>query len=60
MRNNVCAETVVRMTMLIVEQLSNKYMQLYKHKQYDPIRQGDLLVRELEEYVNIIKYGIYK
>ncbi|WP_244149201.1 hypothetical protein [Anoxybacillus pushchinoensis] len=30
LRNNVCAETVVRMTMLIVEQLSNKYMQLYK------------------------------
>ncbi|WP_253263550.1 hypothetical protein [Anoxybacillus sp. CHMUD] len=60
LRNNVCAETVVRMTMLIVEQLLNKYMQLYKRKQYDPIRQGDLLVRELEEYVNIIKYGIYK
>lgn len=60
LRDDVCVETVVRMTMLIVEQLSNKYMQLYKRKQYDPIRQGDLLVRELEEYVNIIKYGIYK
>nr|WP_244374880.1 TetR/AcrR family transcriptional regulator [Anoxybacillus flavithermus] len=60
LRDDVCVETVARMTMLIVEQLSNKYMQLYKHKQYDPIRQGDLLVRELEGYVNIIKYGIYK
>lgn len=60
LRDDVCVETVVRMTMLIVEQLSNKYMQLYKRKQYDPIRQGDLLVRELEEYVNIIKYGICK
>ncbi|MCG3083612.1 TetR/AcrR family transcriptional regulator [Anoxybacillus sp. LAT_35] len=60
LRDDVCVETVVRMTMLIVEQLSNKYMQLYKHKQYDPIRQGDLLVRELDEYVDVIKYGIYK
>lgn len=60
LRDDVCAETVVRMTMLIVEQLSNKYMQLYKNKQYNPIQQGDLLVQELDEYVNIIKYGIYK
>ncbi|AXM87727.1 TetR/AcrR family transcriptional regulator [Anoxybacillus ayderensis] len=60
LRDDVCAETVVRMTMLIVEQLSNKYMQLYKNKKYNPIQHGNLLVQELEEYVNIIKYGIYK
>ncbi|MGG6431907.1 TetR/AcrR family transcriptional regulator [Anoxybacillus sp. D401a] len=60
LRDDVCVETVVRMTMLIVEQLSNKYMQLYKNKQYHPIQHGDLVVQELDEYVNIIKYGIYK
>ncbi|WP_334110044.1 TetR/AcrR family transcriptional regulator [Anoxybacillus sp.] len=60
LRDDVCAETVVRMTMLIVEQLSNKYMQLYKNKRYNPIHHGDLVMQELDEYVNIIKYGIYK
>ncbi|WP_231563575.1 hypothetical protein [Anoxybacillus sp. KU2-6(11)] len=60
LRDGICADAVVRMMMMIIEQLSNKYMQLYKNKQHDPIQHGNLLVQELDEYVNIIKYGVYK
>jgi TetR/AcrR family transcriptional regulator len=60
LREDISVDTVIRMTMLIAEQLSNKYMALYKNKQMDVMNGMESLIRELNDYLKIIKYGIYK
>ncbi|QXJ40095.1 HTH-type transcriptional regulator QacR [Parageobacillus caldoxylosilyticus] len=60
LREDISVDTVIRMTMLIAEQLSNKYMAIYKNKQMDVMSGVESLIRELNEYLKIMKYGIYK
>jgi TetR/AcrR family transcriptional regulator len=60
LREDISVDTVIRMTMLIAEQLSNKYMAIYKNKQMDIMNGMESLIRELNEYLKIMKYGIYK
>ncbi|EZP77250.1 TetR family transcriptional regulator [Parageobacillus genomosp. 1] len=60
LREDISVDTVIRMTMLIAEQLSNKYLALYKNKQIDIINSTESMIRELNDYLKIVKYGIYK
>ncbi|WP_374720092.1 TetR/AcrR family transcriptional regulator [Parageobacillus toebii] len=60
LREDISADMVIRMTMFIAEQLSNKYMSLYKNKQIDIINMTESVIRELNDYLKIVKYGIYK
>jgi TetR/AcrR family transcriptional regulator len=60
LREDISADTVIRMTMCIVDQLSNKYLALYKNKQIDIMNSTEFMLRELNEYLKIVKYGIYK
>nr|WP_241762330.1 TetR/AcrR family transcriptional regulator [Anoxybacillus flavithermus] len=60
LREHICVDTVVRMTMMIVDQISNKYLQLYRSHSFDLVQQGNMLINELEDYMNIIKYGVYR
>ncbi|MGG3916950.1 TetR/AcrR family transcriptional regulator [Parageobacillus thermoglucosidasius] len=60
LREDISADTVIRMTMCIVDQLSNKYLALYKNKQMDIMNTTEFMLRELNEYLKIVKYGIYK
>jgi TetR/AcrR family transcriptional regulator len=60
LRDDISVDTVIRMTMFIVEQLSNKYLALYKNKQIDIMNSTESLLRELNDYLKIVKYGIYK
>ncbi len=60
LREDISVDTVIRMTMFIVEQLSNKYLALYKNKQIDIINNPESIIRELNDYLKIVKYGIYK
>lgn len=60
LRDDISVDTVIRMTMFIVEQLSNKYFVLYKNKQFDLKDHTEPLIRELNDYLKIVKYGIYK
>jgi TetR/AcrR family transcriptional regulator len=60
LREDISVDTVIHMTMLIAEQLSNKYMAIYKNKQMDVMSGVESLIRELNEYLKIMKYGIYK
>ncbi|MBY0123688.1 TetR/AcrR family transcriptional regulator [Bacillus sp. S/N-304-OC-R1] len=60
LREGVAAETVVNMTMFIVEQLGNKYRALQKANQYNFLDEPDPLVQELNDYLKIIKNGVYK
>ncbi|OAT73665.1 TetR/AcrR family transcriptional regulator [Parageobacillus thermoglucosidasius] len=60
LREDISVDTVIRMTMCIVDQLSNKYLALYKNKQIDIMNSTEFMLRELNEYLKIVKYGIYK
>jgi TetR/AcrR family transcriptional regulator len=60
LREDISVDTVIHMTMFIVEQLSNKYLALYKNKQIDIINNPESIIRELNDYLKIVKYGIYK
>ncbi|MED0704354.1 TetR/AcrR family transcriptional regulator, partial [Aeribacillus composti] len=59
-RDDISVDTVIRMTMFICEQLSNKYLTLYKNKQIDIAHILDSSIKELNDYLKIVKYGIYK
>ncbi|WP_044896077.1 TetR/AcrR family transcriptional regulator [Bacillus alveayuensis] len=60
LRDDISVDTVISMTMFIVEQLTNKYLALYKNKQFDIMNNTESLIRELNDYLKIVKYGIYK
>jgi TetR/AcrR family transcriptional regulator len=60
LREDISVDSVISMTMLISEQLSNKYMAIYKNKQMDVMSGMESLIKELNEYLKIMKYGIYK
>lgn len=60
LRDDISVDTVIRMTMFICEQLSNKYLTLYKNKQIDIAHILDSSIKELNDYLKIVKYGIYK
>jgi TetR/AcrR family transcriptional regulator len=60
LREDISVDSVISMTMLISEQLSNKYMAIYKNKQMDVMSGIESLIKELNEYLKIMKYGIYK
>jgi TetR/AcrR family transcriptional regulator len=60
LRDDISVDTVINMTMCIVDQLSNKYLALYKNKEIDIMHTTESLLRELNEYLKIVKYGIYK
>jgi len=60
LREGITADKVIKMTMFTCEQLGNKYQTLYKNKQYDFFSEPDPLVQELEDYLQIIEYGVYR
>lgn len=60
LREDISVDTVVKITMLISEQLATKYLTLYKNKPIDIAHIMDSSIKELNEYLEIIKYGIYK
>jgi len=60
LREDITADKVIEMTMFVTEQLSSKYQILYKNNQYDFFTEPDPAVQELNDYLKIIKYGVYK
>ncbi|KMY55367.1 TetR family transcriptional regulator [Bacillus sp. FJAT-27231] len=60
LRPGVTKERVIQMTAFIVEQLSAKYQTLQKNKQYNFFEDPELLMSELDAYLDIVKHGVYK
>lgn len=60
LREDITVDQVIEMTMFVSEQIGNKYQMLYKNKQYDFFKEPDPVVQELNDYLKIIKYGVYK
>jgi TetR/AcrR family transcriptional regulator len=60
LRDDVSVDTVIRMTMFIVEQLTNKYQALYRNKQFDFFNNPNPMIKELNDYLEIVKNGVYR
>lgn len=60
LRGGITVEKITNMTLLILEQLGNKYMNLYKLGQFDFLKNPEPLIKELDDYIDIIKNGVYK
>ena len=60
LRNGVSPDSVVRLTMAAVEDLSNRYWTMHKNGQFDLLRDPAPLIREMDEYFRIIRYGVCK
>lgn len=60
LRDGITVEKIINMTLLILEQLGNKYMNLYKLGQFDFLKNSEPLIKELDDYIDIIKNGVYK
>lgn len=56
----VSKERAIEFSMILLEGYSNKIMLNYKGKEMDLINNTEPLLKQLEEYIEIIKYGIYK
>ncbi|MGG3802567.1 TetR/AcrR family transcriptional regulator [Metabacillus fastidiosus] len=60
LRDGITVEKITNMTLLILEQLVNKYINLYKIGQFDFLKNPEPLIKELDDYIDIIKNGVYK
>lgn len=60
LRDGITVEKITNMTLLILEQLGNKYINLYKLGQFDFLKNPEPLIKELDDYIDIIKNGVYK
>ncbi|ANB60178.1 bacterial regulatory s, tetR family protein [Anoxybacillus amylolyticus] len=60
LRDDVSADTVLEMTMAIVDHVSQKYQKRYQRKPFDFLLHSDNIVKELDDYFRIMQYGIYK
>ncbi|MED4403670.1 TetR/AcrR family transcriptional regulator [Metabacillus fastidiosus] len=60
LRDGITVEKITNMTLLILEQLVNKYINLYKLGQFDFLKNPEPLIKELDDYIDIIKNGVYK
>jgi len=60
LRDDVDLDHVMNITMCTLEQLTNKYLALYKNKQYDFLENPEPMLKEFDAYIEIIKRGAYK
>lgn len=60
LRDDISLADVTNMIMLIMNQLSTKYQNLQKKKQFDYFANPTPVIKELDAYLKIVKYGIYK
>ncbi|KKB34073.1 TetR/AcrR family transcriptional regulator [Bacillus thermotolerans] len=60
LRPGVTKEKVIHMTSFIVDQLTAKYQVLYKKREFDLFNQPEPMMKELDDYLDIVKHGVYK
>ena len=59
-RKNVSIELIVNFTMNILEKLSDRYFMGYGEEETSLEKYYEDMVQELDEYIDVIKYGVYK
>jgi len=60
LRPDVTVDTVIEMTRMIVEKVSDKYMALYKSGTYDVLGDQSQLLHELDRYFDVIRRGVFR
>jgi TetR/AcrR family transcriptional regulator len=60
-KEGIDAQKAIELIMLCIDGLSNKYLRIYKDKPVDEIFNNvEPIMEEFNEYIEILKYGIYK
>jgi hypothetical protein len=60
LRIDINLDTAIEIMNLLFDQLTQKYLVLYKDKKSELIEKPEPLMEELDVYIDIIKHGIYK
>lgn len=60
LRDNISAEISANFTAAILERLSEKFFIMYSAGKIDLNNYCEAVMKELDEYIDIIKYGIFK
>jgi|HigsolmetaGSP11D_1036233.scaffolds.fasta_scaffold03254_2 AcrR family transcriptional regulator len=60
LRTGITMDTVIEMTRMIVEKITDKYMMMYKSGMYDVLGDQSQLLDELDRYFDVIRRGVYK
>lgn len=60
LRDNISAEISANFTATILERLSEKFFIMYSCGKIDLNNYCETVMKELDEYIDIIKYGIFK
>jgi TetR/AcrR family transcriptional regulator len=60
-RDDIDQEKAMELILFAMEGVSNKYLDLFKNMSYDEImRKMDTIIREYQDYMEILKYGVYR
>ncbi|TYS63664.1 TetR/AcrR family transcriptional regulator [Sutcliffiella horikoshii] len=57
LKNHASPEKVVNLTMLALEQITQKYIALYQNKRIEFEKLSEQMIPEIDEYIELIKYG---
>jgi AcrR family transcriptional regulator len=60
LQGDASPEKVMNLTMLALENVSKKYTELFESKQLDYLDILEQMMPEIDEYIDIIKYGVYR
>ena len=60
LRPGVSTDLVVEMTRMIVEKVTDKYMLMYKGREYDILGDQGPFLEELDDYFRIIRQGAFR
>lgn len=60
LRDSVSIEKAIEFSSLLFDQLSQKYLKLYVGKHDELLNDFSPLTKDIDSYIDLIKYGIYK
>lgn len=60
LRDRVSPDSVFRLAMAVIGDVSNRYWRMHKNGEIDLLRDLTPFIREMDEYFDMIKYGVWK
>lgn len=60
LKDGISKEKAIEASIFLLEAYSNRLMQHYKGKEEELLNSMESVIKDLNEYIEIIKYGIYK
>lgn len=60
LREDIDKKRAIELLFISIDGISNKYIKEYKGREKEMIKEADKIVKEFEEYLHILKVGLYK